>query len=174
MRIDQIKGLAELMLQNALSRIHEAGTFTPMYNLVRRDGGIDVIGIEGKLMNSRAAKAEISGVIRQRAEASELEAVLFISDTFFGHVTNPDHQRMIETLRLDVEQAHALGLCEKHEAILVVIDTPIYQALIQQTYERNADKIVLKERRDTSAEPGAELSGRMVSYFDKPSASAAH
>jgi len=167
MTIEELKDLAGGVMEFALNYLRENESLDAMFQLVTRDG-IDVIQIEGPLINSATAKKEISDRIRERIRSGDVQAVIFVSDTFYAETT-VENQRIINRERLNVEQAHARGLCDKQEAILVTLETPIYQSLTRQIYQRFGKRIKPgKLLLDDSTMPSfGGATGRMFNFFDK-------
>lgn len=168
MDLPTLESLAEKFLEYGIDTIRENGEIHLQYQLIRADGGIEIVLVDGPITNSRAGKRILSDQIRARCAAGELQAVMMLSDVFYG-TTDEQGQKTMDALKLDVEQAHELGLLKKREALLLIVDSPIFHRAIRQGYRRAGRSIEIEDREELPE----NASGRMVVYFPRTAAAAA-
>lgn len=135
MTIDRLREIARKWFDSSIETLRRDGDLMQQFMLVGRDETVEFIAIDGPLTNSEIFKADLGRKIRARTESGELQAVLMVSDSFFASLT-PEQDKTIKRLRLNVEQAHELGLCEKREAVSVYVESPIFQGVMRQEYRR--------------------------------------
>lgn len=178
MATDKDKWIAEtrFFMDFAVTHLRRTGSFAIMFQLHTVGGQIEIIGTEGGMANDPRAKGNISRAIRERIQRGDIEAVISGCDTYYA---NFDFERdpkakekmaMKEMLGLSVEQAAAIGLCDKGEALRVSLETRDgFQYSIEQIYMRNPDnqrEIFLGERIEMDiAEADAHLMGRFTQWF---------
>ena len=136
MNLERLRGIAREELDRAIATLRETGSVHMSLTLVKRDEGIEMMVIDGALTNDEGFKADLGRKIKARVDAGEIQAVMMVSDTFFAANTTPENDAIRRRLRLTIEEAHAFGLCEKREAVLVTVESPIYAAHMQQEYRR--------------------------------------
>jgi hypothetical protein len=175
MTIEKLKDLADHALEFGLGCLREKGSLHLMFQLVLRAGGIEVMMVAGDVTNSEDAKAELAATIKARAAAGELEAVIMLSDMFFAENITPEANKIRLAFRMTIEQAAAAGLCEKREAVMVRLESPIYWLHMQQEYVRAGDRIEVKGEpvRTDSLDGGPNWQARFTNFFGPPAASEA-
>jgi Icc-related predicted phosphoesterase len=142
MTIEELKALAQRVMDTGIEQIRETGSLMQKFILAKRDGGLDYMVIGGDITNSESAKSALSQEIKKRIATGDVQAVIHLSDTWFAKIT-PENQRIKEKLHMNVEEAAAFGLCEKAEAVMVTLESPILNLIMQQAYERDGNKVTL-------------------------------
>ncbi len=93
-----------------------------------------------------------------------------MSDTFVALIS-PENEKIRRRLKMNVFEASAFGLCEKREAVIVILESPIYQQMLQQIYQRDpkdGTKITLvgePEIKDSSDPHVRMMPARFTGYF---------
>jgi hypothetical protein len=174
MTIEELKETAARALQFAIERLQERGDLAHMLHLVRRSGGIEIIGSTAEVTNSEKSKGELAKILRERmAVLGDVEAVIMISDVFWAELT-PAQEKMMRVFGFNVEQAAAAGLCEKFEAIMVTLESPILYQMAKQKYTHSADgrAIMLDGAPEITDDTGntprnfTRFTGRFTHLFD--------
>ena len=171
MTIDELKDLSEFVLKSGVETLQKKhGDLCARFHLVKADGGLDIVFIEGDLINQPTAKEIMAREIRRRAAAGELQAVVLLSDVFVGRMSEQNEQ-IRRRLGLNVEQSAELGLCKRQEAVMVSLDSPFYRRIVTQDYTRRGREIELGERKEMDdTKPGSRASGRFMSFFNHEAA----
>ena len=84
MDIETLQALNEHMLEFSMNVMREGKELLPMFQLVQTDGTIEVMALDGPIMNSVSAKQHVSEMIRGRIAAGDIEAV-----AWQGHARKP-------------------------------------------------------------------------------------
>jgi hypothetical protein len=134
--LERLRGIAREELDRAIATLRETGSVMQMFTLVKRDESVEMIALDGALTNNEGFKADLSRKIKARIAAGELQAVMMVSDTYFAANITPENQAIRQRLRLTIEEAHAFGLCELREGVMVVLESPIFAAHMRQEYRR--------------------------------------
>lgn len=166
MELERLKLNVDVLLAHGVVALQEKGAVDPMLELVKADGTAELMPIEGRLLNDGFAKSAIATLVRARVAAGGIEAVLLLSDIYYA-VLSPESHRIMQERRLTVKQAADAGLCEKAEAVMVILDAPDYHQIARQPYKRVDGRIDLGERFDadsTMAGFGGAV-GRFVNFF---------
>lgn len=58
MEIEALKALSEKLLSHGVAMLQRGSDLMPLYNLVRSDGELEIMGIDGQIMNDRKAKRD--------------------------------------------------------------------------------------------------------------------
>lgn len=173
MNLERLRGIAREELDRAVATLRETGSVMQMFTLIKRDESVEMIAVSGALTNNEGFKADLSRKIKARIAAGEIQAVMMVSDIYFAQDTSPDKVALRKRLRLTVEQGHALGLNEKREAVMVVLESPILAAHMQQEYRRVdggkrielvGDPIIMSDADGTMKRMTARFSG----YWSAP------
>ena len=119
MEINDLEGLAKLGLQLGVDEVRKCGNLLPKFllALTRGKNAIDIIALEGPFPEHQHAREKILEPIRSRIAAGEVQAVLFASGVVIG----------------------------TQEAVMVVIDSPIFRRILRQDYSRVGKTISLGE-----------------------------
>lgn len=163
------------LLDEARKDLEKDGSFLPKAMIAYRDDQRDFMMIDPAIMNDEKQKAGFFRMLRQKAVEGDALAVVFLSDTYVGTQTKAqmEKRQFIEErlgIRMNVEQMHKIGLCDKREAILLTVQTRLDQVAISQEYTRRMEggKTVgvdfgpYSVRRDSD---GAGLGGRAFNFF---------
>ncbi len=171
MTIPELKEQARMAFDFAVQRMRENnGDLNQMFHLVRRDGSVEILLIEGAISNSEDEKLNLSRLIRARVATGDIEAVIMMADAFVASIT-PENDEIRRALKMNVAEASAFGLCEKQEAVIVIMESPIYQQMLQQIYRRDPEdgtKITLvgePEIKDSSDPHVCMMPARFTGYF---------
>jgi len=143
MTVEQLKSLAQGTLEFGTETIRKTGELCQQFTLAKRDGGLELIVIDGRITNDENAKSALGRMIHARVDAGEIEAVIMVSDTWIAEIS-PGNNAIKKRLRMTVSEAAAFGLCKKVEAVVCVLESPILQWLAQQPYDREGTKITLR------------------------------
>jgi hypothetical protein len=175
MTIEMLKSLADHALEFGLECLQDGGELHMMFHLALRAGGIEMMVVAGDVTNDEDLKAQLAATIKARIAAGEIEAVIMLSDTWFAENIAPEADRIRQAFRMTIEQAAAAGLCEKREAVMVRLESPIYWLHMQQEYVRSGERIEVKgERtRTDSLDGGPNYKARFTNFFGPPAASEA-
>lgn len=168
MEIDQLKELATRIREVSIERLTETGSLDMVFHLVRTDGTFEIVYPEPDAANHSSQKDALSKLIRARIAGGGIEAVIFVSDIYFGKTINNEATRIMQQMKLNVEEGEALGLIKKVEAVMVTIDSPIYFEIGRQVYTRDKQdrsKVTLGEFERTTAENGMRFEGRFFNFF---------
>jgi hypothetical protein len=166
MTTDELKRLAETMLKFGVERMLEHGDLQQMFNLVRHDGAMELVTLDGAISNNARGKDMVAATMRRKLATGNHAAVLMLSDAFWARTT-PEQEKIRQELGLNVEQAAAAGLCEKHEAVICTVESPFYHQQARQGYRREDGRIVLDGTVETmgSDDPTYKSSGRFFGMF---------
>jgi len=175
MEIDDLKTFAKKVMDLTAKDLEKNGSVDACFYLVRKNDDLEMVVLAADATNSHSAKKQLSDTIRARAAAGELQAVLFASDIFWANFS-PEQDAIKRALRLNVEQACAIGLGQQQEGIMVALDTPIYRSLARQTYTRHQDekRIEFGELFEYEVPEEAYAEGRMIDFFHRPKTSEAN
>jgi hypothetical protein len=172
MTIEKLKALADHALEFGLECLQDGRELHLMFHLVLRAGGLEMMVVDSGITNSEDAKAELAATIKARIAAGEIEAVIMLSDTWFAENIHPEANKIRQAFRMTIEQAAAAGLCEKREAVMVRLESPIYWLHMQQEYVRSGDRIEVKGERSRtdSLDGGPNYKARFTNFFGPPAA----
>ncbi len=173
MTIERLREIARKEFDRAVAQIRETGSVMQMFTLIKRDESIEIMAIDGALTNNEAWKADFGRKIKARVAAGELQAVMMVSDIYFAANITPENDAIRQRLRLTIEDAHALGLCEKREAVMVTLESPIYAAHMRQEYRRvdGAKRIELVGEPDITSDAEGTMqtrAARFSGYWSAP------
>lgn len=171
MTIDELKKLALTSLDYGVKYIRDKGGFNQMFHLIPREGPAEIMMLDGIISNSAKAKGAIADLIHMRVAAGDIEAVLMISDIFYSTDMSPENYKLRKKMRWNIEESSARGLCTKHEAIAVTLESPIYQMVARQEYRRVGDPERIElvgdvVTIDTTAQ-GWQVEGRFTNYWPR-------
>jgi hypothetical protein len=165
----EVETIAHKWLEQAKADLKRHGNFHPMVAILS-ESAVDVICIDGNMMNDRSQKDEVVDMIRERCRKANAYATVFLSDVFFAATTNAGEakRRAIEQMlgvKLDVEQMEAAGLVVKREAIMIVVQVKGQpEFMIRQAYRRlPAGGIQLEE---CDEHEGRVHDGRMAGWLE--------
>jgi hypothetical protein len=173
MTIEELKKFAAVALEHAVQILVDTGDLPHMLQLVRRSGVIEIIVSLPDITNSEQNKYGLSQMLRARmAEHGDVEAVIMVSDVFWAYFTT-EQEKIKRAFRLTVEQAAGAGLCERLEAVMVTLESPILYQMAKQKYIRGADKRTItldgepEVVDDTGSTPDgiAQFTGRFTNLF---------
>lgn len=137
MTITQLQAFARAALDYAVDSIREQGSIRQQFHLVGRDDApIQVMVLDGSITNNPDALAAFFEVLRLKIKTDNVEAVVMLSDVFVTGELTMEQAREKQRRGWNVEQAAQAGLCEKHEAVMVVLESPIYCQILRQKYRR--------------------------------------
>jgi hypothetical protein len=110
MEIEYLEKLAKMALKLCLDEVRGSGNLLPKFllALATEKNAIDLIAIDGPLPMQQEAREKILEPIRSRIAAGEVQAVVFASDVLIG----------------------------KQEAVVVMVDSPIFRQILRQDYSR--------------------------------------
>jgi hypothetical protein len=169
MEIEELKNTAARIMADSVDELKRTGSVNASFLLIRRDGAIEIMVLLGDAISDPALKATVSSKIRGRAQNGELQAVLFVSDIFASSGMTEGQAETIRALRLNVEQAAALGLIQKREAVMVFIDSPIHRQIAHTFYRRvGGRQIEIEEATSMEEGPADRFTGRMIDFFAHP------
>ncbi len=170
MTTDELKALARRQLEFGIEELRETGELVQKFTLVKRGGRLDIIFVEGAVTNDAGAKEALAMTLRKRVAPEGIEAVLMLSDVFWGTMRSREAELLRRSLDLNVEESAAMGLCDKHEAVMVTLESPILNQVLRQEYRREGDGTVivlvgeLFIRDDTSPDMKVR-GGRFTGFF---------
>ncbi len=169
MTIEELKSATEAILQIGIEELQATGSVMQTFHLIAADGARTVIAVTGEITNSERGKSALGKMIRQRIEQDHLVAVIMLSDVFFAKNITPEAEKIRHEMGLNVEQAHAAGLCDKHEGVMCSLDSPIYTMMLSQEYRRvpeDSDKVELVG--EPIRAENTVLGGRLAGFFAPP------
>ena len=140
MEICALKSCAEELLRLLKEKLAERRTVNPVI-LLLRGTSIERVMFDPRLLCSDASKGALYSLVRRRAIESGADTMLVGMDSYCL-VPNMVSMRAIDPMkvrRLAAEVIDALvaaGLGEKREALAVIVQTPIYNLLLEQLYVR--------------------------------------
>lgn len=141
--IEELRDLVRRILGEATEELLRTGSVFQRFYLVRKGGGMDLVLIDSDITNDEKEKSALGKGLRRIVEGGEIEAVVMASDVFYAKDIAPEANKVREALGLNIEQAHAMGLCEKREALLVTLESPIFAGLARQEYRREGGRPAL-------------------------------
>lgn len=150
MSIEELQTHAKVIMSFAVRRLREKGYLHLMLHLLMRDGNDEIIPIHADTdAGFLALKNESAVYVRERISQGGVEAVLIVSDTWITVVPGP-----------------------RSEAVIAVLESPIFCQFTVQRYRRAGGRIVLDGEPVTESltSPGDFASGRFANFFDHPSA----
>jgi hypothetical protein len=168
--IEELKRMAEGFGGMALDELRKSGSLMQKFHLIG-EGKIEIICSAGDVTNSEKAKGALAAQLRARIAEGDIEAVVMVSDVWITNIT-PEANKIKSAFRMNVEQAAAAGLCEKREAFICSLESPLYCQLTTQMYRREADRVVLDGPPEISVEdgrsgekPNGRHFGRFMSFW---------
>jgi hypothetical protein len=165
MTLDEIREMARGIMARALEELKTTESVEACFYLITSAYGIEVHVLVGESVNDAGFKTRVSQMIRQRVQRGDIVGVIYVADTFWSKV-KPDAYRAIRALKLGVEEAAAMGLCTKHEGVLMTLESPLTQETITQEYRR------IEKTIELIGEPilrsGGKFGGRFFGWFEKP------
>jgi hypothetical protein len=119
MEIEDLEQLANLALRLGVDEVRECSNLLPKFllALTSKEKAIDMIALDGPFPEQQRVREQILEPIRSRIAAGEVQAVLFASDVLIG----------------------------RQEAVMVVVDSPIFRRILRQDYSRVGKTISLGE-----------------------------
>lgn len=163
--IDQLRDLARRTMDFGIDKITKDGDLCQMFYLVRADGSMDVVVVEGGITNDENAKRALSITLKARVAAEGFLAVIMLSDVFFTENLSKESDKLRQLLGLTIKQAADAGLCEITEAIIVSLESPIFYLILRQKYRRDGDCIeLLGERTEEDDSSGNGIKPRRARF----------
>lgn len=156
MTTDQIKKMATQVMATAADNLHRHGELAQSVIVFMCDNKIKIYECDGSVTNDPAAKSLLADMLRDLIAAGGVEAVLHITDSWYAHIS-AENAKIKKRNRWNVEQAAAHGLCEKVEAIAVMVQSPIYSLLLRQPYRREGGTIIVEGPPETADSIGYEF-----------------
>lgn len=165
MTITQLQAFARASLDFAVNCIRETGQLSQQFHLIPHNGDCphDIMVLGGDITNNRRALYLFLDLLRAKVKADNIEAVVMLSDTFITEWMTEEQAREKSRRGLNVEEAEKVGLCQKHEAVMVVLESPIYQQILRQKYRRNPPESTNVE---LVGEPEIDDSGTYMTNFN--------
>ena len=122
--------------------------------------------------NSEEAKAAFARKLKEHVRDRSIEAVVMVSDSYIADMT-PEQEKVKRAFAMTVEDCWKAGLIPKREAVVVTLESPIYQRIARQEYRRvDGDRAVelIGAPEIISSVPDANgmsgrYSGRMMGFF---------
>jgi hypothetical protein len=124
------------------------------------------------IMNDGKGKDALFGKVRKIIREDQIEAVMFVSDCWFGKATEkalsmPQEEFLAATRERGFETALAQGLITRSEAITVSVQNPVRAMLVNQLYDRDVARRLITYREVSVMEMAVdEFSGRQKMYGD--------
>jgi hypothetical protein len=172
--IPALKALAQRTLDYGIERIRETGELMMTFTLVKRDGGIEMIGVDGETTNSGRRKDALAKTLKARVSEGQIEAILMLSDVFFADDITPQAEAIRQQFGMTIEQAAAAGLCRRREAVYCILQSPILALWMKQEYRRDGSRVELvgapEVQDDASGDWQVEAGGRFTGFFPPVSA----
>jgi len=172
MTIPELKALAQERLDFGVAQIRETGQLIQRFYLVKYGGTLEGIMLGGDITNSKSAKAALGMTLKVRVAAGGIEAVIMLSDVYFSTISN-ENEAIRRRLNMNVEESAAFGLCERHEGVLVTLESPILAQWTRQEYRRDGKTIRLigaPWTRDNTDPSFVRLTGNFVNFFPQKAA----
>lgn len=168
MTVEELKSTALQILEDAKRELTKTGSLTQMLFLYSADRSVTIIAVDGEISNSEKEKDKLAEQVRSEIGRRNVVAVLMRTEVW-GTQLSAEAARIKQRLRLTVEQADALGLCKKYEAIGISLESPLFQMIITQPYERKGGRIELLAPQvfDSESTEPDEISGRFMSFFPR-------
>jgi hypothetical protein len=173
--IPDLKALAQRQLDYGIERIRETGDLMQTFILVKRDGTMEMIVIDRAITNDEQQKFTLSKMLKARVAEGEIEAVIMLSDVFFADDITPQGNAIRQQFRMTIEQAAAAGLCRMREAVMCMLESPIFGQHMQQEYRRDGTRIELVGApliADDASGTGKFLPSRFTGFFPRPASAA--
>jgi hypothetical protein len=76
-----------------------------------------------------------------------------------------DAAKIARILGMNVEESEAAGLCQKIEALICSLETPLYCQMTRQSYKRDGDRIILDGPPEITVEDGRGSSPALAGRF---------
>ena len=135
MTIEDLKAIAQKVMDHGIKCIRDDGELHQMFHLIGRDGAREIIVCDGPLTNSEEAKQMLSERLKRRVRERGIEAVAIVSDSYIAEMT-PELEKVKQAFRMTVEDCWKVGMIPKREAVSVALESPIYQQVARQEYRR--------------------------------------
>ncbi len=167
--IPELQALARKTLDFGIEHIRQSGDLAQMFHLFKRDGTREIQLLTGEITNSKQAKRLFGDLLKERCRQGEIEAVLMLSDIYFSSTMTPEQEKVRAAFGWNIEEASAAGLCDKHEAVMVSLESPIYVQLLRQEYRRDGKVITLvgEPMIEDDIHGKARFSGNMAGFFER-------
>ncbi len=167
--IPELQALARTTLDFGIEHIRQNGVLAQMFHLFKRDGTTEIQLLAGEITNSKQAKRLFGDLLRERCRQGEIEAVLMLSDIYFTSTITPEQEKIRAAFGWNIEEASAAGLCDKHEAVMVSLESPIYVQLLRQEYKRDGKLITLvgEPMMEDDSAGRAQFSGNFAGFFER-------
>jgi hypothetical protein len=125
-----------------------------------------------QIMNDGRAKDVLFGAIREVVQEQNIQAVVFVTDGWFGKSTEkalsiPREEFEAATRHRGFQPAVDQGLVTRSEALIVTVQTPLRTMMLNQLYERDEHAGTITFREVTVMETGVDdFTGRQKMYGD--------
>ncbi len=178
--LDELKDLGQMALKNARDQLKEFGTVNPLQILIGRNQELYPVIFPPELFNSGAGKDILFNAIRRVARSKDAQAYISVTDgwTIKRSMAELKREREDEDYRArfhammnaphSVQDVVDAGFGKLAEVIMVSVQTPVYELMINQLYTRNNEKRTIRFGKcvmhDTTQ--GAHT-GRMMIWGDQ-------
>jgi hypothetical protein len=170
---DELRDLAHKTLEFGVECLR-SGELLQTVHLVKNEGR-DVIVIDPRISNDHESKRVLTQALKVRLQADpNIEAVLMLSDSYVTELTS-EEALMRARLHMTPSEMSEMGFGRRREAIMVLLESPMYKQWLQQEYKRvklqgdnGADTIVLigKPVVRVEGEHGVMVGGLFNNLFE--------
>ncbi len=183
MTVEELQKVARNTLDETKAELATQNDFFPKIYMVK-DDSLSLILFDPDWMNSGRAKSALFGEVRRMAKETRADAVVCITDGWALQHSPEQEQQLkddkeyfAEYQRISTDrglpETAAAGFGELWEAIIVTVQSPLYQILMTQHYQRKPDKKEFShwgEFKEMNTSIG-KLKGRLL-FFDVPEGAA--
>ena len=173
MTVPELRELAQQVMNTSFERLRETGELGQMFFLLKPAGGMEIIVLDGSVTNNEEAKKKLGRELKLRVVAEQIQAVLMVSDVFVSGDMSKEQNRARRILGLTVHQAAQAGFCTVSEAVVVMVETPIYRLHLTQRYRRDGKRIQTDGEMVSHETPDVRaLPSRFTGFFSSTDSSA--
>jgi hypothetical protein len=112
MTIEELKTIADTVLHYGVKMLRCDGDVPMLFHLVRADGTMEFIPVPGAVTNNARAKYLLSEIIKDRIKAGGIEAVIMLSDVWWGFLSEENYEYR-RRMKWSVRECQEHGLMEK-------------------------------------------------------------
>lgn len=170
MTSDELRVRAAGIMQQAIGMLKQDGSVLQVFFIYTTEPATEIMPMPGWVTNNGRMKQLMARMLHNRVKAGDVEAVFMISDMFISSKVTKEVFDEIERRGLNAEEAAAAGLCESHEALFVMAETPLTCMQLRQIYRRpdpdNPEKVELLGEPEELT--GGSFHGRFANYWPEP------
>jgi len=146
MTVEELQKYAKDTLDEVKTQLVADNDFFPQIYMVKGDT-LSLFAFDPDWMNSGLAKSALFGAVKRMAKETQAEAVICVTDGWGIKHSSEQEKRLREDEDYRAEyqriadeeglpEAAAAGFGELWEAIIVTVQSPLYQILMTQNYQR--------------------------------------